>query len=429
MEMTAEATAEMTEVGTEPALSETTPEATLEAIAEATAEMTTEATMEMTTEATMEMTTEATMEATAEATAEMTAEATMEATDEATAEPTAEATARAGSIEWVCPADYNGQTLNIYNWADYIGDTTISDFETLCGVTVILDFYDTNETLITKMRTGNPGYDIAFPNDYAIKIMAEEGLIQKINFANIPNSKNTDPRWQGQYFDPNNEWGVPYLWSSFGIAYNTNKVTTAPTSWNDFFNYDGPVSWMDDYRGMFGAAYWLAGVDASTIDPAQIEAAKQFLMANNKNAVMMQGGFTDPMVSGEVDMMMTYSAYAFELLDDCQCTDFVYVVPQEGSAVDVTNAVILTGAQNVPLAEAFIDYLNDPYVAAKITNDLGYATTNKAAIESGYIEPALLSNPILFPFGDVKLELYRPITEAETEYQNAWDEIRISMGM
>ncbi|XWX05501.1 extracellular solute-binding protein (plasmid) [Aggregatilineales bacterium SYSU G02658] len=469
-EMTPEATAEATpEMTPEAAMPEMTPEAT----AEATPEMTPEAAMpEMTPEATAEATPEMTPEATAEVTPvavtlpaktqtgglsitalraaqatpapELTPEATPDATPGMTPEATPDATGEAmpaataapavaeGGITWTCPEDFSGQRLSVYNWAEYIGNTTIQDFTRLCeGVTVVLDYFDTNETLITRMRTGNPGYDVAFPNDYAIAILANEGLLERVNLENIPNYANVADRWKSQYFDPNNEWGVPYLWSTYGIVYNRERVSTSPVSWMDFFTHEGPVQWIDDYRGMFGPAFWLMGVSASSTDPEEIRKAAEFLKANGSNAVNISGGFTEALENGEVDMILTYSSYAYSLPEKCQCDRFAYVVPQEGSAVDVTMAVVLRGARNQRLAEAFIDYLNDPFVAAQIVNDTGYNTTNQAALDSGFIRPEVLNNPALFvgPETMARLEFYRPITEAEGEYQMLWDEIRIQLGI
>jgi spermidine/putrescine transport system substrate-binding protein len=486
MEMTEEATVEATEEAvfeatteaTEEAVVEATSEATEEAVVEATTEATEEAVVEATTEATEEAVVEATTEATevaqatftpeeqkavgnavtalisaalqampaatpeptaeaTEAAIEMTAEATMEATAEATADvaateapAVAEATQAVGEITWTCPEDFSGQSLNIYNWAEYIGASTITDFMELCpGVDVTMDYFDTNETLITKLRAGNPGYDIAIPSDYAVKILADEGLLEPIDLANIPNMANVEDRWKNMYFDPGNVYGVPYLWSSFGILYDKTKVTTPPVSWMDYFTYAGPISWMDDYRGMFGAAFWLMGVDASTVDPVEIEKAATFLKENGSNAVMMQGGFLEPLLSGEVDMILTYSAYSYYAAQECGCDNYVYVLPAEGSAIDTQEVVLLKGADNKRLAEAFMDYLHDPYVNAQLTNDTGYNSTNTAAI--AFIKPEILNNPALFmdPDDANRLEFYRPITEAEGLYQQYWDEIRISLGL
>lgn len=208
-EATAEATAEgeATVEATEPA--EDTAAATEEATAEAT-----EAT-ENTTAATEEATEEAGEEATAEATEDTTAATTEEASTDSTEETTAVATEESteGSTEttnstgtfvdteWTCPEGFEGQTLSLFNWATYIGDNTVSDFEKLCGVSVQYDVYESDEALIARLRQGNPGYDLAFPTDYAVAIMARDGLVGEIDLDNIPNVANIDERYLKPYFD------------------------------------------------------------------------------------------------------------------------------------------------------------------------------------------------------------------------------------
>src|SRR5690606_32376433 len=162
-------------------------------------------------------------------------------------EPTAD------DIQWTCPAGFEGQTLNVYNWTTYIGETTIQDFERLCGVTVNYDNFDTNEQMVARLRQGNPGYDIVFANEYIIPIMIREGLVQEIDLANIPNIENVAERWRGLDFDPENRYTVPYLWGTTGVAYNVEKVGEI-NSWEDVFNYDGPVAWIADIRTMFSVA-------------------------------------------------------------------------------------------------------------------------------------------------------------------------------
>ncbi len=335
-----------------------------------------------------------------------------------------------GSIEWTCPEGFSGQSLAVYNWTSYIGESTIPEFERLCDVTVTLDFYDTNESMIARMRQGNPGFDVAFPNDYAIEIMIREELIQKLNFENIPNAVNTSERWKSQYFDPNNEYGVPYLFSSFGLAYNRENVGFEITSWQQMYDYEGAVVWIDDYRGAFAPVFLMRGQSPSTLDEEEILSAAEFLRENSGNVIAVTGGFKELLGSGETDMLMTYSAEAFDLMTQCECDTFEYVVPEEGGIIDVTNAVILTEAQNVPLAEAFIDYLNDPYVAAQISNDTAYPTTNQAAIDSGFVIPSYLTNPAVYIPEDAfdRLQFYLPVTEAEELYAQNWEEILIFMG-
>jgi spermidine/putrescine transport system substrate-binding protein len=337
---------------------------------------------------------------------------------------------RLSRITWECPDELRGQRLNVYNWSDYIADATIPDFETLCDASVTLDFYDTNEGLLTRLRQGNPGYDIAFPNDYMVAVLISENLIQPLNLDHIPNIANVGAEWRGMYFDPDNAYSVPYLWSNFGVGYRVDKVPEGITSWQDVFAHVGAVDWIADQRAMFPIALRLLGKDPNSLDIADIQTAKQYLLANSDNVVSIGEGYSDPLVTGEADIVLTYNAEMYNLALTCECDDYAYVVPSEGSIVDVTNAVILQDAPNPRLAEAFIDYLNDPFVAAQITNAIAYPTTNQAAIDSGFIDEALLNDPAVF-LNEAQLAtlfFLQPVTEAEQAYNDAWDELRIEMG-
>lgn len=338
---------------------------------------------------------------------------------------------RLALIEWVCPADFAGQTLSVYNWSEYMGSHTIQDFEALCGVSVVLDYYDSNESLAVRLLQGNPGFDVVFPGDYIYVFMRQENLLEPINYDNLPTVRaNVDPRWLGMYFDPENEFYVPYLWGTFGVAYNKNKVTEPITSWRQVFAHNGPVVWIDDYRNMFSIALATLGLNPNSKEPDDIVKARDFLLENGNNVIAFTPGFKDILGSGEADILLTYNAELYNLLLDCACDDYAYVVPEEGSAVDVGGVSIARGAKNIPLAEAFIDYLHDPYVMAQITNTTAYPTTNKGAIESGYILEELLTNAAVFiPEEEIgRLYFLQPVIEVEENYANAWDELKIFLG-
>jgi spermidine/putrescine transport system substrate-binding protein len=337
----------------------------------------------------------------------------------------------ANEITWTCPEGFAGQTLSIYNWATYIGETTVSDFEALCGVRVIYDVYDSNESMIARLRQGNPGYDIAIPSDYAIVIMIREGLVQPIDLNNIPNYANIDDRWKDLFFDPENEYSVPYLWGTFGVGYNVNQVGEEITSWQQVFDHNGPVAWVDDSRSMIGIALNLLGYDPNSMDPDEIAEARGFLIDNGRNVIAVAADDGQALLArGEVDIALEYSGDILQIIEDCDCDDFAYVIPEEGSIVDIASMVILDGAPNPSLAEVFMDYVLDPVVGAGLTAFTGYPTPNKAAIEAGLIDEDMLNDPIVFPPDDI-IELMwfnQDVDEAEQDYNDAWDEILILIG-
>ena len=331
--------------------------------------------------------------------------------------------------EWTCPEGYSGQSLNLFNWAAYIGENTVSDFEILCDVTVNYDTFDTNESLIARLRQGNPGYDLAFPNDYAVLIMAREELIQAIDLANIPNFENVAENFQGLSYDPENEYSVPYLWGTTGVGYNADKVEII--SYMDMFDYDGPVAWIDDVRAMMAIALGVLGYNPSSQDPAELEEAKTFLLEHSDNvvAITSDGGIA-LLERGEVDIVVEYNGDLYQLQVDCECDTFQYAVPEELSLVDITNLVLLTDAPNPELAQVFMDYVLDPSVNAAITSDTGYATANIAAIEGDFLDEDFVSNTSIYPDLEAmtNIAFYEEVGEAEQLYNDIWDEILILIG-
>lgn len=331
---------------------------------------------------------------------------------------------------WVCPEGYEGQTLSVYNWSTYIGETTISDFEALCGVTVTYDVYDSNESLVARLRQGNPGFDIAVPNDYIIAVMVREELIQPIDLANIPNLANIAPEFIGLEFDPENEYTVPYLWGTMGVAYNTEYVTEPITSWEQVFTYDGPVAWIDDPRAMLGIALLNLGYSPSSTVESEILEARDWLIERGENVFAFAQDDGEVLLeTGEVDIAIEYGGDVYQLIVNCECENFVYVIPDEGSIADIANLVVLTDAPNPELAQVFMDYILHPQVGADITNFTNYASPNGTAIEASLIDEAILTNTALTPSEETRQSLvfFTDIGEAEEIYLNAWEEVKLAL--
>ena len=332
---------------------------------------------------------------------------------------------------WTCPEGFEGQTLSVYNWATYIGEHTIADFETLCGVTVIYDVYDTNESLIARLRQGNPGYDVAIPSDYAVLIMIRDGLVQQIDTDNIPNLANIAEDWLGLYFDPENAYSVPYLLGTFGVGYNVNNVAEPITSWNQVFEHDGPVAWINDSRAMMPIALMLMGEDPNSQDPDAIFAATTFLLERSANVVTLAGDDGQAMLArGEVDIALEYNGDMYQVIQECECDDYAYVVPDEGSIADIANLVLLTDSPNPELAQVFMDFVLDAFVGAEIANYTTYPTPNQASIDMELIDPELLNDPAVYvPEEDLEnLFFIQDVGAAEEFYNDAFDELLILIG-
>lgn len=347
------------------------------------------------------------------------------AAQEATPEATMEA------LEpWTCPEGFEGQTLSVYNWSTYIAEDTIANFEEACGVSVVYDVYESNEALLARLRGGNPGYDLIVPTDYMVSIMIAEGLLEPIDHANIPNIANVSETLLDGPYDPGNQYSLPYQWGTIGIGYNQEAVGEEVTSWTQLFEYDGPVAWLEDLRGMLGIALNLLGYDPNTTNPDEIAEARDFLINNGANVVAIAQDDGQALLErGEVDMTIEYSGDIFQVIDEAG-DQFAYVIPDEGTIVWIDNMAIPTGAPNHALAEVFMDYILDPQVGADISNYTAYASPNQAAIDFGLIDEELLLNRGIYPGEATQERLFfiqdRP--EVEQAYNDAWDEIKILLG-
>ncbi len=332
---------------------------------------------------------------------------------------------------WTCPEGFEGQQLSVYNWSTYIAEDTVPNFEERCGVTVTYDTFPTDDDMLAKIRQGNPGYDIVVPSSTVLSLMIAEDLAQPVDMTTIPNFNNLGETFIGLPFDPDNTYSVPYQWGTMGIGYNTEAVEGEVTSWDDMFSYSGSVSWLEDIRGMMGVALLKLGLDPNTSDPDEIQRAKDYLIENGDNVVYInQDDGQEVLVRGEADMVVEYSGDIFQVMDECDCDTYDYVIPEEGTLFWIDTLAIPVDAPNVELAKVFIDYLLDPQVSADIANYTAYGTPNAVALEQGLIDPELANDPGIYPSEETRNNLFFVEQNPERAQLNysAWDEVRIFVG-
>ncbi len=324
--------------------------------------------------------------------------------------------------------------LSIYNWSEYIAPEVVEKFEAEYGVKVIIDSFEDNESLFAKFQAGgNPGYDLVVPSDYMIEKMIKAGLLDKIDWANVPNLQNVGAEHLNLYFDPGQEYCAPYFWGTTGIAYDADRVNGEITSWRDIFEptdqIKGRIGMLNDQRETIGAALRYLGYSANSVDPKEIEAAKNLLLKHKRDVAGYYDSIVarDNLIAGDVVVGMTYPGDA--LVAAQQKPSIRYVIPQDGATIWQDNWCIPVGAPHKYTAEVFINFLLRPDIAAENANRLGYPTTNSAAVRQGLIDPALAGNPMIYP--DVKswggrLEFLKHF-EGDTQalYDRAWTEVGV----
>ena len=292
--------------------------------------------------------------------------------------------------------------------------------------------YESDEALIARLRQGNPGYDLAFPTDYAVAIMARDGMVGEIDLANIPNVANIDERYLKPYFDTENAYSVPYVWGTTGIGYNIDATGEDIETWEQVFEYEGRVAWVDSPRAMLGAALSVLGLDPNTTNAEDIEAAKQYLIDHAANVIAIASDDGDALLAqGEVDIAIEYGGDVFQQISECDCENLKYAVPLNGGILDLTSILILADGPNPELAQVFMDYLLDPNVHAHVVNTIYYPSPNRVAVEEGLIDEAFLDNPAGNPPEEALANMFYIMDvgeEAEQLYNDAWDEVKILAG-
>ncbi|MCL4878882.1 MAG: spermidine/putrescine ABC transporter substrate-binding protein [Anaerolineae bacterium] len=333
--------------------------------------------------------------------------------------------------KWTCPEGFEGQTLRFFNWSTYVAENTIPDFEDACGVQVEYFEYGSNEEMLAVIRSNSAQYDITVPSGNTVGIMIEEGLAQPLKKELIPNMVNIAETFADPPYDPGNDYSVPYQWGTIAIGYDQNIVDEEITSWEQVWDYDGPVAWLNDPRAMMGLALMLIGHDPNSTDPDEIDEARQFLEDRSDNVdVIADDNGQDLLNRGDVDITIEYSGDIFQLIYECECDDFVYVIPAEGANVWTDNMVVPYNAPNPDLAMVFIDYILDPQVGADLSNFTAYGTPNQASLDAGLIDEELLSNPGIYPSEDVMDKLFfanKVPAEAEETYLEAWSKLIAAM--
>lgn len=332
---------------------------------------------------------------------------------------------------WECPEGFEGQELHIYNWSTYIAENTVPDFARACGVTVTYDIFESSEDMLARIRQGNPGFDIIFPISYYVPVMVREELLIPIDLEQIPNLVHIQEAFQERDYDPGNQYTVPYLISTLGVGYNTEVFPDGITSWEQVWEHDGNVAWIDDPRTMLGIALTILGYDANTRDPEEIAAARDYLVENGANVVTVAGDDgQDILARGDVDVAVEWSGDIFQIAADCECDTYTYAIPDEGTLFELDAVAIPVDAPNPELAMVFMNYVLHPRVAADIANYTGYATPNATALEAGLIDEEYATNPAIYPSEEVMTRLFfaLDVEGAEEDYLNAWDELLIQLG-
>ena len=340
------------------------------------------------------------------------------------------------SVDW---DKFRGQnvTINVNNWGEYIavdeGDGSFDTnraFEELTGIHVNYSNFGTNEELYAKLKSGSGSYDIIIPSDYMISRMIAEGMVQKIDFANIPNFDLITDTFKNPDYDPQNEYSVPYMWGIVGIIYNTtlvdeeDDVETWDILWNE--KYANDIFMFSNSRDAFGIALKRLGYSFNTTSESELRAAAQSLI-DQKLLVQtyVMDEIFDKMGGGEAALAPYYGGDAIVMMDDNP--DLAFAVPREGTNLFVDAMCIPVDAKNKEAAEMYINFMCETLTALMNCDWIGYSTPHSVALD--LLDDEVRSSPIAYPSDEVleNTEVYTALPSATTRLVDSlWTDIRSS---
>ncbi len=301
----------------------------------------------------------------------------------------------------------NKNSINVYNWGQYISDGSDgyidvnAAFTEATGIEVNYMTYDSNETLYSKLKTGGSAYDVIIPSDYMVARLIKEGLLEELNFDNIPNYKYIDEAYKNTDYDPNNKYSVPYTWGSVGVIYNTKYVSEDDIgSWDLLWNekYKGKILMFDNPRDAFGIAELYLGYSLNTESASHLKDAADLLL---KQRPLVQSYVMDQIFSKmereEAWIAPYYAGDFLTMQQENENLSFYY--PEEGFNLFIDAMCIPVGSEKKDLAEAYINFLCSPEISGQNLDYLGYSTPISAAKE--YMDPELVASEVAYPPAEV----------------------------
>jgi spermidine/putrescine-binding protein len=312
------------------------------------------------------------------------------------------------------PAANVEKELFMYNWSDYVSKDNMALFKEQFGVTNIqYDIYDSNDVLLAKLAAGTSGYDIAAPTAEYVPGMVEQGYLEKLDLARIPNVQYISPQFKGLWWDPTNEYQVPKDWGTTGILYRKSLVSKVPSTWREFYEMtkgeaSGKVVFVDSAADVFVFPLKMLGYSSQTTDKAELEDARRILLEvaphlytldSNEYGTKLNDG-TAVLALGWTGVMGT------QLPEKKASGEAGYLVPDEGSIFWLDTWVMPKDPPHPNAAYAWLNFIQDPEVQAEETNYNLYATPNDAAKQ--YVKPEVLNDPAVFPSDSLIPKLDKP---------------------
>ena len=310
--------------------------------------------------------------------------------------------------------------LVLYTWDGMVPQEVLDDFEKETGTKVVYSNFDTDETMLEKLSQAKGGdYDVVIADDYIIDSAVKEGLVQKIDKDTVTNFGNINPLFQGQFYDPDDEYTVPYGAGIPLIVYDPEQVEIDIKGYKDLWDssLEDSIALTANYRVINGITQLSMGESMNEEDVDTIKKTGEKLLELAPNVRLIQDDNTqNALLNGEASVAFLYTSQVTAAL--AENPDLKVVYPEEGLGFGIMGMFIPSQAPDKEAAYSFMDYIMEPEVAAKCMDYIGFYNTNKAADE-------LVNPDLVVPDSVEKGEIIQNVSqEADEQYQKNWTEFK-----
>ena len=321
---------------------------------------------------------------------------------------------------YVTPAYADDSELVLYTWQGMFPQEVLDDFESETGIKITYSNFDTDETMLEKVSMAKGGdYEVVIADDYILEKVIQEGLAEKLDKDKLSNFENINSLYQGQFYDPTDEYTVPYGAGIPLIVYDPEEVDIDIEGYNDLWDpsLEDSIALTANYRVINGITNLALGKSMNEEDVDSIKETGKKLLELAPNVRMIQDDNTqDALLNGEASVAFLYTSQVTSVL--AENPDLKVVYPKEGLGFGIMGMFIPSDAPDTDAAYQFVNYILQPEVSAKCFDYIGYYCTNKAADE-------LVDPNLVVPEDVTKGEIIQNVSaEADEQYNKNWTEFK-----
>ncbi|MDY0319101.1 MAG: spermidine/putrescine ABC transporter substrate-binding protein [Candidatus Cloacimonadaceae bacterium] len=325
-------------------------------------------------------------------------------------------------------------TLYIFNWSDYIDTDLLREFEKKYNCKIKYSTFDSNENMLTKVKSSTQSFDLIFPSGDHVSILRELDMLEELDKTKLTNYGNLDTSLlkKAESFDPNNAFAIPYAWGLTGLMYNKQFVPqeiVASNGWNilgdSFFDGKNKITMLDDAREVIGAALIYSGLSVNDASPEALKAAHDVLKIWDRNITQFDSdSYKNELQDGTTWLAQAYNGDALQQMATNK--DLEFILPKEGAAMWMDNIVMLKSSQNKELSYQFIDFLLDAENAKRNSDYTMYPTPNEAAMR--LMGEDFINNKLINPDDEYLEKCYMIdyLGEAARSFDQIYEDIKMN---